>query len=44
MQCAEFLVSPARELISLLSIVPGNLEVFVIGIATLLDSLTVQRL
>lgn len=44
MHCAEILVSPTTELTSLLSILPGILEIFVIGIATLLDSLTAQRL
>jgi len=44
MQCAEILVSSTAELTSLLSILPGILEIFVIGIATVLDPLTVQRL
>jgi hypothetical protein len=44
MQCAEILLSPTGELTSLLAFLPGILETFVIGMATLLRSLNVERL
>jgi hypothetical protein len=44
MQCAEILISPTTGLTSLLSVLPGILEIFVIRIGTLLDSLPVLKL
>ena len=44
MQRVEILASPTAALTYLLSILPGILETSVIDLATLLSSLTLQRL